>query len=385
MANANHPSNYKRTARILTGACGLLFFIFSFVYLYVFQCDVLQALHYTLSDGKTLFKPFWCAFILSVALLLLRWAVNALLGLKGAIRALSYFPSFLLLGVMTDVDYSVYQEGIADSWSWKFPLFIALFLLVVFALRRMFRWWLDIEIDSGFMVFSNLAIFLAFTFMTVGIGNTNIHFHHLLAVETALRQNQWDEVRKIGAKVVDPDRPLTALRHYALSKEGKLGEYLFQHPQRYGADGLLLPSSDEHTLRFTADSLYTYLGDTPRKGEKALPFFHRLCHEETGNHTTLEYYLSALLLEKQLTTFVDAWHTLYEASEDSLPRYYKEALFLYQQMHPSVAPIVTDEALLQQWEAYKARQQELRGKVEETNFMRRDFGDTYWWYFGYSE
>lgn len=385
MANANRPSNYKRTARILTGACGLLFFAFSFIYLYVLQSDVLQALHLNLSGGKTTFQPFWCAFVLSVVLLLLRWVVNALLGLKGAIRTLAYFPSFLLLGVMTDVDYSVYQEGIAGHWAWVFPLVLAVYLLVVFALRRIFRWWLDIEIEGSTLVASNLLLFLAFCFMTVCIGNTHIHFHHQLAVEAALRNGNYSEVRKIGAKVVDPDRPLTALRHYALSREGQMGEYLFHTPQLYGAEGLLLPASAKETLRFTADSLYTYWGDTPRKEEKALDFFHRLCQEETGNHTTLEYYLAALLLEKQLTTFVDAWHTLYESEADFLPHYYKEALFLYQQMHPSVTPIVTDEDLLQQWEAYKARQQELRGKVEETNFMRREFGQTYWWYFEYSE
>ncbi len=383
MTNANRPSNYKRNARTLKVACGLLFFAFSFVYLYVFQCDVLEALHFTLADGKTQYEPFWCALVLSVVLLLFQWGIRALLGLKGVIRALSYFPSFLLLGVITDVDYSVYQTGIDQSWSWMFPALLLTFVGVIFILRFLFRWWLDIEVEGGVLVCSNLVIFLILAFMTMGIGNTNIHFHHELAVETALRKNQYDQVRKIGAKVIDPSRSLTALRNYALSKEGKMGEYLFQYPQRYGAEGLLIDASEKNILRITADSLYTYLGAQPQQGERALPFFRRLCNEDTGNHTTLDYYLSALLLEKKLTEFVEACHTLYAAEPHSLPQHYREALFLYEKMHPSVEPTVTDETMLQQWASYDSLKQELRGKPGEGNFMRRKFGHTYWWYFEY--
>ena len=383
MTNSNRPINYKRTARILTVACGLLFFAFSFVYLYLFQCDVLEALHFTLSDGKTQYEPFWCALVLSVVLLLLQWGICALLGLKGVIRALSYFPSFLLLGVMTDVDYSVYHSGINQNWTWLFPISLIAFVCGVFFLRRLFRWWLDIEVESGILVLSNLMLLLLYAFLTVGIGNTNIHFHHELAVETALRKNQYDQVRKIGAKVIDPSRSLTALRNYALSKEGKMGEYLFQYPQRYGAEGLLIDASEKNILRITADSLYTYLGAQPQQGERALPFFRRLCNEDTGNHTTLDYYLSALLLEKKLTEFVEACHTLYAAEPHSLPQHYREALFLYEKMHPSVEPTVTDETMLQQWASYDSLKQELRGKPGEGNFMRRKFGHTYWWYFEY--
>ena len=283
----------------------------------------------------------------------------------------------------TDVDYSVYHSGINQNWTWLFPISLIAFVCGVFFLRRLFRWWIDVEVESGILVLSNLMLLLLFAFLTVGIGNTNIHFHHELAVETALRKNQYEQVRKIGAKVIDPSRSLTALRNYALSKEGKMGEYLFQYPQRYGAEGLLIDASEKNILRLTADSLYTYLGAQPQQGERALPFFRRLCNEDTGNHTTLDYYLSALLLEKKLTEFVEACHTLYAAEPHSLPQHYREALFLYEKMHPSVEPTVTDETMLQQWASYDSLKQELRGKPGEGNFMRRKFGHTYWWYYQY--
>ena len=94
---------YRKAARIQTVVCGFLFAAFSFTYLYVFQRDVLEALHYSLAHGKTHFAPLASALIITFILLLLRWGVNSLLGLKGNVRALSYFPSCLILGVLTDV------------------------------------------------------------------------------------------------------------------------------------------------------------------------------------------------------------------------------------------------------------------------------------------
>ena len=53
MNNESTNKNKKRTVRILTVACGLLFSIFCLVYLGVFQKDVVKALHYSLAQGKT--------------------------------------------------------------------------------------------------------------------------------------------------------------------------------------------------------------------------------------------------------------------------------------------------------------------------------------------
>lgn len=380
MGSDNIQLKYQRTARNLSIACGLLFFAFSFVYLYVFQKNVLEALHFSLSGGKTQFAPFWMSFVLTVLLLLLRWGTNFFLGLKGGIRELTYFPSFLMLGVLTDVDESVYMEGFSPVWNWLLPLVLFSFIGLALILRNLFRFWMDEKSSIDTLIISNLTLFLLLCFMTLGIGNTNIHFHHGLAIEKALRVEDYVEARKVGQKIVDPTRSLTALRAYAMSKEGTLGEYLFQYPQLYKAEGLLLDLSDKKNLRMTPDSLYTYLGASPNKNERALPFFQRLCTEEVGNYTTLDYYFSALLLEKQLGKFVKAFHELYTIT-DSIPRYYKEALFLYDKMHSSEEKYIQDEAMEQRWQAYDALKNESGEEYFRVNRLRRNFGDTYWWYY----
>ena len=378
----NSNLNYRRTARILTIACGLLFSIFSIAYLAVFQDKVLEALHYSLSLGRTHYSPWVGAVLVTLVLLLLRWGVNALLRLQGWVSALSYFPSCLLLGVLTDVGRTVYQGGgITPFWAWLLPLLLLVYGGVGYVLGRVLRF-PPASTSVGAFVNVNLLTLLVLVLMSVSIGNSNIHFHYELDVEHALREDRYADARKVGEKMLDPSRTLTALRAYAMSREGSMGEYLFAYPQRYGAEGLLLGTAEGDALRLTTDSLYAYLGATPRQGEKALDFFRRICREETGNYTTLDYYLSALLLEKRLDEFVTEFDKLYTVT-DFIPLYYREALFLYERLHPSGVVKVGDEAMSARWLEYENLQQELAGTIGEGNRMRRKYGDTYWWYYQY--
>ena len=383
MNNEKENKNRRRTARIIAVASGLLFSAFSFTYLSVFQKDVMEALHYSLAQGKTVYAPWMSAVLITVVLLVLRWAVNALVGLKGPLKALSYFPSCLLLGVLTDVGHNVYHGGgISDTWGWMLPLCLVLYGVLGWLLARAARLWLNPEMPDIWVVNSNFMTLLMLCFMTIGIGNTNVHFHHELQVEEALRKQDYGRALQVAEKTMDPSRNLTALRAYAMSRQGTMGEDLFRYPQLYGAAGLLMGTSDEKALRLNADSLSVYLGAKPALGEPALTFFRRICEEESGNYTTLDYYLSALLLEKKLDEFVHAFDELYTV-RDSIPYYYRQALFLDSKMHPSAVTDSADVALEELWGKYLQKQQELSGQRGEANYMRREFGDTYWWYYQY--
>ena len=383
MNNDNKNINRRRTARILTVACGLLFSVFSIVYLSVFQKDVMEALHFSLAQGKTVYVPWMSAVLITIVLLILRWGINGLVGLKGLVKALSYFPSCLLLGVITDVGHGVYHgEGISAHWGWLLPLLLVIYVGVGWMIARAVRLWVNPDLEEGVIINSNLFILLMLCLMSVCIGNSDVHFHHELQVEEALRKQDYARARLVGEKSMDPSRNLTALRAYAMSREGTMGEYLFHYPQLYGAAGLLMGVSDDTALRLNADSLYVYLGASPTLGEPALRFFQRICQEESGNYTTLDYYLSALLLERKLEEFVKAFHELYTVKE-TVPKYYQQALFLYGKMHSSSVTEEQNEALEEQWKAYETLKSELVGSVGEGNRMRRQFGDTYWWYYQY--
>lgn len=381
--SSNTNLSYKRAVRILTGACGLLFSAFSFIYLYLFQGDVLGALHYSLSQGKTHYSPLAGAIIITLVLLIFRWGINGLLGLKGSVRSLSYFPSCLLLGVLTDVNRSLYHGGnFADKWLWLLPLLLIMYVGVVFVLRRIFRHWLDHESSVIGLINSNLAILLILCLMTACIGNSDINFHHELAIENAIREKDYKAARKVGYESLDPSRTLTVLRAYALSREGTMGEHLFEYPQYYGSDGLLFSSSSQGTLRLDADSLYNYLGAKPYTAESTTDFLARICRDEVGKHTALDYYLSALLLDKKLDKFASVVEDSF-FEQDTLPRYYREAIMLYKQSPSAYPRVLNDTLMIQRLQEFDKLQKEYTSPVEQKNRMRREFGDTYWWYYRY--
>lgn len=218
--------NYKKAARIQTVVCGFLFSIFSFIYLYVFQSDVLEALHFSLAHGKTHFAPLPSAIIITLILVLLRWGVNSLLGLKGEVRALAYFPSCLILGVLTDVGRTIYMSDYHTPWGWLLPSVLLVYFLLAFWLRRVFRVQLNTESTPTALMNSNLVILLLLIFMTVLIGNSNRTFHRELKAEHYLRNHQYNEVLKVGKNSVEASRTLTVLRTIAMSHTGTLGEKL---------------------------------------------------------------------------------------------------------------------------------------------------------------
>ena len=87
--------------------------------------------------------------------------------------------------------------------------------------------------------------------------------------------------------------------------------------------------------------------------------------------------------ERKLERFVEVFDELYTV-RDSIPYYYRQALFLDRKLHvSSVSSDTTDVAMEELWEKYQQKRQELAGQRGEGNRMRREFGDTYWWYYQY--
>lgn len=378
MLHNNEINLTERAARKLTLACGILFFVFSMVWLYVFQGDLLGALFHHLSGSSDGFSPFWASLVITLMLLLLRWGINVLLGLKGAVRTLSYFPSFLLLGVITDVPRSVYTDGIEACWLWLFPLLLLLYVSVSFTLRRWFRGWFDAAINIRSMVFSNLTLFVAMCFIPPCIGNTDADFHHELGVEAALRRGDYERACRIGMKTLHPSPLFVALHAYALAQNEVMGECLFAFPPPDGAEGLLIP---DESLLITADSLSALWKCEGRKeSESAADYFSRIYHAHRDSSVHSQYYFMSLLLDKRLEQFV----TEAVSAVPDMPLHYREALYLYAKLNPEAGVSVNDGQLDARWSAFEADRLTYAHDKAEANRMRRKYGDTYWWYYFYS-
>ena len=375
---------YQKAVRIQTFVCGLLFSIFSFVYLFVFQRDVLEALHFSLAQGKTHFSPMASALVMTLTLLLLSWGVNALVSFKGKYRSLTYVPAFLVLMAISDIKRDVYINSGNAMWLWLLPILLVVFLGIAFWCKKTLHVKLDTDATFTKLMGSNLFFLLIGCVTTLNMGNANANFHHELEAERYLREQDCALALRVGERSYDASQTLTALRALAMSKSGQLGERLFTYPQYYGANGLFFPEDSLMTLRYTNDSIYDHLGARPYNGEGKLNYLHTLCYEDKGKHTALHYYLSALLLKKQVDSFAKAVEDFFEPG-DTMPTHFKEAILIHQTNHPDYPFATTDSTLLQKYEAYKHRQSGLQRGKEEKNQMRREYGNTYWWYYDYQK
>lgn len=380
MSGYIHTSN-KETARVLPWVCGSLFFAFSFVYLFVFQRDVLETLHYSLAHGKTQYAPLASAVVLSVVLVLLRWGTGCLLGLRGKWHSWAYFPSCLLLGVLTDVGRGVYMKEYHSVWGWLLPVLLLAYVVVSFGVRHVLHQGTKVVEKTSVVTLNvNMLVLIGLCLMAVSIGNTNRDFHRELQIERYLRSGQYGKALGVDTYAQKPTRTQTALRAMSMAHEGTMGEKLFQYPQLYKSEGLFFDDDSLNTLRYTNDSLYRLLGVRPYPREPHLLFLKNICYKGTGKYVALDYYLSALLLDKNIGGFRNAIVDFYDSS-DTLPRYYKEAMLLCGRTHS----FPVDSLMFQRFTAFNEKRVQYSGRMEEHKEMKNEFGDTYWWYYHYQE
>lgn len=370
-------NKYDKSIRII---CAVLFAIFSFIYIYVFQGELLALMQDYLSKGMTQNNTFVTASLLTVLLVLLQWFINRASKLHGYWEALSYIPSCALLALLTDVNDGTMLYS-ASQWLWGIPLTTLLYIGVVWFNRMI----VSIRKKSFCgILWPNMLAFTILFVLTAQISNHAPAPHMELAAWKHLHNNNYEKILEIGRRSDDYNVELTALRNLAMAKSGKLGELLFHYPQPYGADGLIYNKHNKQSNTYGASEFYRHLGgNMPYGGEKGRPYCQRMT---TKNDSAIyrDLYLAALLLDKDLTTF--AKETSLLPHSEHQPTHYQEAWLLYNEQHPNT-PIefVPDSAIVTNFKAYLALQREHKTNViAAENLCRRKFGNTFWCYYDYN-
>ena len=375
--------SYKRTTRNITIVCGILFFIFSFVYLFVYQNELVGVLYTSLINGHSEYSDVECIIFIIFILFLLRWGVNSLLGLKGALRSLAYFPSFLLLGVITDIDNTIYHGvRINGIWSWLLPLLIIMYIIIGLFVRRIGRIWLNKKLNDVKLFNYNISYMVMMSIMTISIGNSNVDFHHELQIENAIKEGDYIRALKIGSKSPNVNKNFTSLRNYAMLKSHKIGECLFEFPQNYTSEALLFDEANKNNLSIKNDSIYKYLGFKAFKNEKSLNYLSRIHKFDINNKNINDYYLAALLLDKDLKGF----KLLFDSSYNDtilVPKYFQEALILYYDEKKDKLPMYINESIIKRYKEYLKDEKEYKSLIERNNKIHQEYGNTYWWYYTY--
>jgi len=379
-----HKNNTKKTANPIKIVCGLLFIIFSFSYLYGLQSNLLANIQGVFSHWKTIYHPLVGAIGITLILLALQIVLNLITKWKGSLYSMSFLPFCLILGIFTHFDRGIYSGNFNfGPWIWIGPLIFVIYLVLSLIFQFIPYNLITKKLIPKLNV--NLFILLLLFLGTILIGNTNEQFHAEMKMEQLIREGKFKEATIVDAKALKVSREMTVLRSYALARTDSLGQKLFEFPQYYRTQGLFF---DDNTIttRLKNKNIFAALGGKPiGNDESTVHYLESLCNNNKGSHMALDYFLCSLLLDRQLEYFVSALDTYYEVG-GVLYKHYQEALFMYQYMHSEYEIPFENIKMSSKFKKFLALQNKYAyNSTYQKNYTRREFGDTYWWYYTYGD
>lgn len=374
----------KRLQRVVALFCATLFALFSFLFVAVYQSPLLEALYDHVATGKLDYNGYLVAAVISPLLTLLALWLNRIAKFQREWTAMAYMPSALLLAFITDIDRSLYVGGWSStSWIVIFSVAMFVYAALAFVLQRvLFEKIKNLAMSTNRMIWRNLILFVIMFCLAGTLSNGEENFKREALVASRYKGGDAEGALAVGYKSLDASRELTAMRAYILAKENSLGERLFEYPQLYGAEGLL-PFAQQ-TSPLSPDSVATLLGDTIKENENTLGYLRRLAYADTLALAARDYYLSALLLEKEVIEFeAELTRMCGSYRADSLPKHYREALLLLKEFSSEYQLNLEDSVLNSKFRSLREVESKYDDALMRNNYVRKAFGRTYWWYFLY--
>lgn len=379
--------NTKRngSSALVNSLCAAAFILFTFFYLYFFQADLLTMTQHVLSGGKTRYNPIIGAVLITLLLQLVQIGVKKLTGFTGVLHALTFFPSFVLLTLLTgeSLDFDVTKSF--GLWLWLSPLFILLFAGFVFVLKQN---GLNGSIRHSKGMLPKLLwvnfLFLALQFLMVcGGGNTDEVFHYRLRMESLLVKGEYEKALEVGKTSLNTDESLTMLRAFALSRTQSLGMKLFEYPVKGGSDALLPDGNKVKCMFLPADNILKKLGIRKKGNMDTMSYLLYLERNGLAMKSVTDYVLCGYLLDRDLDSFVREVLKKFNIKSPTLPKYYREALILYTHLRSNPTIVFHNEVLDADYADFQTLEKQYKNVDERESFVRDTYGDTYWFYYFY--
>jgi len=380
--NFNHPS--KGSSTIVTRTvCAIVFVVFSFCWLFFFQADLLAVAQYILSGGQTSYNRLVGAVVITALLQLLQLGVYALTKLSKRYHALTYLPSMLVLGVLTDITLPL---SLLPASLLAIVIIVLLWLGCVFVARGIQPY--EDDRTGGLLsrrMWINLLVMSVMMLGVTLIGNSNAVFHFRSHAETALIKGDVDEALRVGGSSHESDASLTMLRAYALSKKGELGERLFSYPVVGTSDDLLMLGSDARMVLCPVDSFYRHLGALPRHGMNGAHYLRNLQRGGQATAAVADYVLCGYLVDRDLDAFAADITKYYQVSDSTaeLPRHYREALVLYTHLRSHPRIVYHDTVMDEDYEDLQKLEAQYPESSDCKNQVRDKYENSYWYYYEY--
>jgi hypothetical protein len=338
--------------------------------------------------------------------------------------------------MLTNIDEWSIHHFSFGMWKWLLPVLLLLFVSLVVLAKSLSKNEAKTLGNESSILFPNYIILLAMVVLCGGTQSASDSYIYELKTERLILEGRYDKALKVGQRSLVNSPRLSNLRMYALSMTDSLPEHLFDYPQWYGADGLVvLADTDTLAHRLTARDITAALGapcgksiirperyfqlllernvvlldslqnidSTYFAGKDSLLRVHqeRLEALRQSVRRVTNYHLCSFLLRRDAIGFLEAYDKyfgfLYEVSGEKegleeqtgsssaemdqeqviqpypVQRAYREALAV-------VSPERVDSVTYQQRAAYVEMRDSIANPTERANLTRRKFGNTFWWY-----
>lgn len=375
---ANH---IKNGTGITSVACAILFLLFTFLYLYNYQADILAVTQHVLSGGVTHYNRTVGAVLITALLWLLQLGIHAGTRLGGFFHALTYLPSLLLLGILTDVTPNLVHESYLGHWLWLFPLLMVAYGGGVWVCRQ----WESVHthpkgITPLRYLWVNVGTMVAMMLVTCAIGCNDATFHRRMRMERLMKDGHYAEALQVGEWEEETDSSLTFLRAWALSRTHAMGDHLFDYPLTGGSDALLPNGGSVRLMMVPETRLYKDLGVVFKTRMRPMDYLVNLHDKRWATPAAHDWLLCAYLLDGKVDAFARRL-PLYYAVNDSLPRHYREALTLYAHLRNQPSLVYRDAVMEADYADFqKLRREEPDARLRDTK-LRDAYGKTYWYYY----
>lgn len=382
--NFNNP-NTKNSTAVIRAVCAIVFCLFTFVYLYFYQADVLAVGQHVLSGGATHYDRLIGAIIITFSLILLQIGVYTLFRLDKYCHALTYFPSLLVLTFITDISQDIDRGFSFGFWLWGGPLLLILWTCLSLFVHNI-QLYVNVTSSGLFSraMWFNMAIMIFMFLFTGFASNDNAVFHYRMRAEKCLLEGDYDGALAAGAKSLETDNNLTMIRIYALSRKGLLGEKLFTYPLAGTSDDMLPHSGSAHCMMYPNDSIYKYIGAKPNGYFQTIPYLKALMRLGLASSAVKDYILCAYLIDRDLDSFVRTLPEFYEVN-DNLPKHYREALTLYTHLRSKPYIIYHNTVMDTDFSDLQALERKHKTQAAKSVAVNEMYSGTYWWYYMYAD
>ena len=344
-----HDRLQQKRINAIATILSILFLLFTAFYVIFFQCDLFALMQETWAHGQTTNNPYVTAVIVGLLLFLLHLGVKRITQLSGRWEAFTWLPSYLLLGLLTDVDSRTLHY---DLIPWA-AIMGGCLLVVLLACWLRSVWPSDLRTPVVSLLVPGLVVSVISMVLCLTFTNHDAALHQELAAYRHASHDDATRVAAVGRRSQETTPALTALRNVALAREGRVGDELFCYPQPYGSDGLGVNPFTRQNTRFGASTFYTFLGAEPYGGEAPAAFVERLYRQDD--------------------------------TASGAPLHFREAWLLCRALRPSGSPLPPDyrDAELQPKldDFLDTLRRSPRDRKETLNALFLTYGQTYWFYY----